>query len=244
MPNNNDDTIRRNISNNITKYRKKAGLSQKELAQKLNVTPSRVSNWEQCSNSPTIDILFDVCNVLNVSISDMYGVSPTIKGVLSTSEWSFIEKYRDLDDHGTDLVDMVLQKEWERVDKYGKISDQPAARVINYYQKLASAGTGQVVFDDMTTTSIEIPADDAYKRVGYAIGVNGDSMEPLYEDGDVLLIEPTNSVEIGEIGIFLVDGEAYVKKLGHGELISLNKDRDNILLTSHSNCMGRVVGKL
>ena len=41
------EDIKKNISTNITKYREKANLSQKELATKLNTSPSRVSNWEQ-----------------------------------------------------------------------------------------------------------------------------------------------------------------------------------------------------
>ena len=80
--------------------------------------------------------------------------------------------------------------------------------------------------------------------VSYAIGVNGRSMEPAFYDGDILLIEPTCQIEVGEIGIFIVDGEAYVKKLGKEELISLNRGHPNISLTEYSNCMGRVVDRL
>ena len=69
-------------------------------------------------------------------------------------------------------------------------------------------------------------------------------MEPLYNDGDVLLIEPTCEVQIGEIGIFNVNGQAYVKKLGKDKLISLNKGYGDVPLTEDSLCMGRVVGKL
>ena len=116
-------------------------------------------------------------------------------------------------------------------------------RQIQYYQRIASAGTGQVIFEDMPIDRIEIPDIPEYKRVSYAIGVNGNSMEPLYYDGDMLLVEPTCQVEVGEIGIFIVGNEAYVKQLGDNELISLNKNYDNITLTNDSKCMGRVVGK-
>lgn len=56
-----------------------------------------------------------------------------------------------------------------------------------------------------------------YRRVAYAVKVSGNSMEPLYHDEDILLIEPTCEIDVGEIGIFNVDGQAYVKKLGNGE---------------------------
>ena len=42
-----DESIKKNISRNIVKYRELANLSQKELASKLGVSSSRVSNWEQ-----------------------------------------------------------------------------------------------------------------------------------------------------------------------------------------------------
>lgn len=117
-------------------------------------------------------------------------------------------------------------------------------RLINYYYRLASAGTGQIVFDAPPTKRIEIPDIPGYRKVDYAIGVNGNSMEPVYHDGDTLLIEMAEEIEIGETGIFLVDNESYVKKLGEGELISLNPQYNNIPLTENSKCMGKVIDKL
>lgn len=69
-------------------------------------------------------------------------------------------------------------------------------------------------------------------------------MEPVFSDGDMLLVEMADEIDPGEIGIFLVDNESYVKKLGHGELISLNPKAANIPLTENSKCMGRVLGTL
>ena len=69
-------------------------------------------------------------------------------------------------------------------------------------------------------------------------------MEPAFHDGDMLLIEMADEIESGEIGIFMVDNESFVKKLGDRELISLNPEYDNIPLTEDSKCMGKVIGKL
>ena len=106
-----DDTIKKNISKNIAKYRESAGLSQKELANKLGVVPSRISNWETGANCPTIDILFEVCEVLGVSINDIYGVYPDSKFVLKYGEQDLLKKYRTLDSHGKKIVDFVLTVE-------------------------------------------------------------------------------------------------------------------------------------
>ncbi|MDE6220840.1 MAG: helix-turn-helix domain-containing protein [Lachnospiraceae bacterium] len=109
------DDIKKNISKNITKYREKAGFSQRELAQQLGITPSRISNWEQGANCPTIDILFEVCKTLHVSINDIYGVYPDSEMMLSYSEQQHIQKYRSLDDRGRETVDITLERETIRV---------------------------------------------------------------------------------------------------------------------------------
>ena len=105
------EDIKKNISKNITKYREDAGFSQRELAQQLGITPSRISNWEQGANCPTIDILFEVCRALHVSINDIYGVYPDSEMMLSYSEKQHIQKYRNLDDHGRETVDLILERE-------------------------------------------------------------------------------------------------------------------------------------
>ena len=80
-------------------------------------------------------------------------------------------------------------------------------------------------------------------RAAYAIPVSGDSMEPTYHDGDILLVSP-ESAELGDIGIFTLDGQGYVKSLGDGVLISLNPQYDPIPVRDGIICNGRVIGVL
>lgn len=107
--------VRQNISKNITKFRELKGITQKELAAKLGTSPSRVSNWEQGANSPNIEILIELCRILDVSINDIYGVYPDSKVSVSFEEREYISKYRKLDSHGKEVVDTVLQIEYDRV---------------------------------------------------------------------------------------------------------------------------------
>ena len=69
-------------------------------------------------------------------------------------------------------------------------------------------------------------------------------MEPAFFDGDILLIEATRELQIGDIGIFQINNECYVKKLGENELISLNPEAPNIPLNESAGIMGKVIGKL
>lgn len=138
-----------------------------------------------------------------------------------------------------------MNQETERVRQINQAASTPAAtRMINYYYRLASAGAGQIIFDMPPTKRIEIPDIPEFKKADYAIGVNGNSMEPTYYDGDTLLVEMTDHIEQEEIGIFSVNNECFVKKLGKNELISLNPKSKNIPLNETARCMGKVVGKL
>ncbi len=62
------------IGRRIRKYREICGLSQKELAQRIGVSNSRVSNWEQGVNRPDADILAEICKALQVSPSELLDV--------------------------------------------------------------------------------------------------------------------------------------------------------------------------
>jgi len=81
------------IGNRIRKYREIRKLSQKELAQLINVSNSRVSNWEQGINRPDVDILADICMALNVSPSELLDVRLSPDN-LNDQERKVIKAYR------------------------------------------------------------------------------------------------------------------------------------------------------
>ena len=62
------------IGSRIRKYREERGLSQKQFAEKIGVSNSRVSNWEQGINRPDADILANICSALDVSPSLLLGI--------------------------------------------------------------------------------------------------------------------------------------------------------------------------
>lgn len=64
--------IRKNIQKNIAKFRKREGLTQKELAVKLGIAPTNVASWEQGKSSPDIDTLIRICEILNTNLVEMY----------------------------------------------------------------------------------------------------------------------------------------------------------------------------
>ena len=237
------------IKDRIKEARINKKYTQEQLATLIGVAKSTVTGYEKGNSEPSIETMGKIMSALDVDANFLWQDETDFPIQVSYMEMEHVKKYRALDDHGKDMVDMVLEKESERMDQLQKTATPAPAttapvRLIQYYQRLASAGSGQIVFDGVPVEQLEIPDRQEYRRVSYAVGVNGQSMEPLYKDGDILLIEPTCQLEQGEVGIFIVGNNAYVKKLGETELISVNKDYKNIPLTEDTKCMGRVVDKL
>lgn len=118
-------------------------------------------------------------------------------------------------------------------------------RSVLLYDLPVSAGPG-VYLDDTTAEEITIPNNEKTQMADFALRISGNSMEPKFHDGDVLLVQNTEAVEVGELGVFILDGNGYFKKYGGDCLISLNPEYGDILLKEYAEavCCGRVVGKL
>lgn len=164
---------------------------------------------------------------------------------LTFEEQDHIKKYRDLDSHGKKVVDVVLDEEYNRILSYEDEQDNSNEYFIAYYDLPASAGTGAFLHTD-TTQKLKVPETPTTLRADFAVRVSGDSMEPKYYDGDILLVEEKPDIEMGQIGIFVLNGTGYVKKKGENGLISLNPKYDPIEPETFDDCrcIGKVIGKL
>ncbi len=64
--------IKDTVRNNIKIYRKMKKMTQKELADKLDVTHSSVSSWELGKNSIDMEMLNKICCILGVTTAEIY----------------------------------------------------------------------------------------------------------------------------------------------------------------------------
>ena len=62
------DNINENIAENITKLRKRAGMTQSDLADKLNYSDKAISKWERGENVPSIETLYEIAKIFDVNI--------------------------------------------------------------------------------------------------------------------------------------------------------------------------------
>lgn len=73
------DRINEILADNISKYRKKSGLSQVELAEKLGLTYQAISKWETAKCAPDISLLPMMAELFECSIDDLFSYIPKVK---------------------------------------------------------------------------------------------------------------------------------------------------------------------
>ena len=73
-----------------------------------------------------------------------------------------------------------------------------------------SAGTGAFL-DEGSFEMVSFPVSSVPDGADFGVRVSGDSMEPVYHDGQIVWVKQCDRVNIGEVGIFIYDGEGYIK---------------------------------
>ena len=230
------------ISDRIKEYRLKKGMTQQEVAEALGESSGRVIyHWEKGSGRPDCEKIAKLCDLLEVSADELIGCKVMHHRPTAT-EWNMIQKYRALDEHGKEVVDYLIEVEHKRIAVAEK---KPKLRMlkIDYYTLPASAGSGNFL-DSEFAEELLVPESDIAEQADFVISVGGDSMEPTFHNGDKVFVEKCDSVGIGEVGIFIVNGDVYIKECGNNQLISHNKKYNPIVLTEQDSafCCGRVLG--
>lgn len=107
------DSVKDELSKNLSYYRKIKKITQKELADKLGVKHNTVSGWENGANSIDVEVLFNICKTLDISINDIYGEFALPNRIFSVYEQEIIKKYRALDERGKQTIDVALNSQYE-----------------------------------------------------------------------------------------------------------------------------------
>lgn len=211
-------------------------ISMNQLERECGLSNGSLKKWK--TSTPSVDKVKAVADYFGVSVDFLLTGREVM---LTAADSALLKKWAKLDDFGKEIAMFVIDGEISRSQAFR----EAASRTIPIFRAVqtVSAGTGaEIGFADMERVFIDDSPEA--RRASFVVCVSGDSMLPLYEDGDQLLIEHADSIDIGEIGVFVINGRGYVKKLGIGELISLNPDFENIPFTGNVVCNGRVIGVL
>ena len=230
------------IGSRIKEYRLQKGMTQQDIADALGESSGRVIyNWEKGIGRPDCDKLARLCDLLGVSADELIGCKSMAQRPTAT-EWTTLQKYRALDEHGKEVVDYMIDSEYKRVTALTR-KPKPRMLKIDWYTLPASAGTGNILDSDLAE-DLFVPESAEAEQADFVISVGGDSMEPTYHDGDKVFVEKCDAIEVGEVGIFVVNGDVYIKEFGNKGLISHNEKYKPIRIGENDSvyCCGRVIG--
>lgn len=201
--------------NNLFEIMGVLGINAKKLSDKTGISTGNISDWKSGRSMPTAKKLVKIADYLNCSIDYLLG--------------------------RTDIPEINKPLELSVPDR--NADENIPKRILPFYRTAASAGTGSYLFDETPVEYVNVPKTDKTSAADYIMEVRGDSMEPKFYDGDCVLIQQAERIYEGQIGIFILNGESYIKKMGSGELISLNPAYPPIKLHEYDDirCAGRVL---
>lgn len=171
----------------IREIRKLNRMSQKEFAEILSISQATLSMWENGKYDPDIDTVKRIASMFDVSINYLLGV---------------------------DSFDTETKKQEQTEDPFSVALAElmEKTRLIPIFESV-SAGFGAYAQDEVVGYTPLLIESSSEAEHTICIRVQGDSMSPVIENGDMIQVYKTPSVDSGSVGVFLIEDEAVVKKV-------------------------------
>lgn len=215
------DTVKEREENiiglRIQEARTSRGLSLEELStllaeNGLTIKRQGIGKWESGVSVPNAYQLLALCDALRIEEGIAFFTGKR-------------ESFGELDDVGL----RKLEEYRKDLIASGRYKRHKAERnsIIDYIDMRvtllgASAGTGAFLDEELFET-MRFPANTVPVNADFGIRVQGDSMEPVYHDGQIVWVQQCETLRPGEVGIFILDGEGFIKLYDEKE-----PDEDNI----------------
>lgn len=235
----------------IKDLRIKNNMTQRDLGRRVEVSTMTVGNWENGNKKPSAEALARLADVFNVSMDYIVGRK---EHDLTAEELKLVTDYKNLDNHGKQVVLSLVEIEKQRVEEEKLVAEIAAGnKVIKFiprYQYASAAGAAAPIGDE--SFEVETVCNPVYAKADFSVRIQGDSMAPYIRNGDIVYVIQTQDISVGDVGIFAVDGSTYCKqyyKDGNGDvtLVSANEElKDtNVYIPAESNisfcCLGKVI---
>lgn len=215
------------------------GMSVTMLEQTIGLGNGTIGKWRK--QSPSCDKLKLVADYLSVSID--YLITGEEKSPsLPSDELELLTYYKELPEREQMKL---IGRASALAEVYKEQVEEPKPPIIsiNCSQNRVSAGIGEELFDYEQWDTVDVIETHISRKADFMLIVDGESMSPKFHDGDHVLVRQQPAVELGQIGIFYVDGKGYIKKYDGDYLLSLNPDYDDICIVDRDiRCFGLVLG--
>ena len=229
-----DKERRSHVGQIIRKYRTDAGMDQAVLASRLGFTKTAVGNWELGLTRPDIDTIPRLCEVLRIPQET----------ALPFDDCCVLDMYHQLDRFNRRTVTQMMDRLLFQQDTREKERLRGTYRGLCLYEEAAAAGIGALMPDYAGSKTVFAPKAKIPGGADCVIHVNGTSMEPTFPNGSYVYVNSEQEVSPGQIGIFIVNSEAFIKEYQPEGLVSHNKRYKTIRIGEETEvrCCGRVTG--
>ena len=229
----------------IRAFRKERGLNQFELAERTGVSRNAVAGWETGHSRPDLDTVPVLCEALGITADMFFGMekerSAEGKAVLKLF---FSMERGDREALRWQMEALAAGRKKQREERRKTVS---LPRYVSVFESDLDAAAGfSAELGESCGQMTYLLADPETEAADEVITVNGRSMEPTFHDGDRVLVKHTQRVNPGEIGIFLVENEGFIKEYQPDGLHSHNPAYR--VMRFHEDqtvrCVGKVIAKL
>lgn len=235
----------------VTALKNERGMTSEQLSRESGVPLGTLNKiLAGITEEPKLSVALAIARAFDCPIGRLLDGEDHLSDSLDETERRVIGKYRRLDANGRELVETVMDK---HLSQYGERAEDETDEVaeeirmvsLPLYMLPVSAGMG-VQLDDYYCENIEVRATKASLGADYALRVYGNSMEPKFTEGDILLVRRQDRVDIGDLGIFIADGEGYFKRFIGEYLRSFNPAYQDICIENFAEfrCCGKVIGRM
>lgn len=236
------------VGSRIQERRRELDMSRSELANQVGITPSAIANYENSVSYPKKEILIALMATLQVDANYLYRdylsdqmVRTMCDGMVQEREQESIDKYRKLSDAGKEVVNMVIDEEYQRLERHGwdyYPCWKPGERLKN---------TGFILQEHRHV--LYVPEGSIPKEADFCFQIQIDRYEPVFKKYDIVALgrRPTGH---NEMGVFYLNDACYIRRLYHvgGERIlkALNVMDPDVRVTEEDDfrCFGTILGKV
>ena len=156
------------------------------MSKDTGISESLISNWKSGRQLPKYDSLNTLADYFGVSGDFLLG--------------------------RTDNPKIKAEEEKNALKVPELIQPTTKTIIIPFYRIPASAGTGSWLSDETPVEYTNVPKTEITSLADFMLEVRGDSMQPKFSDGDRVLVKSSESIYEGEIGVFILNNESYIKK--------------------------------
>lgn len=195
------------IGERIADLRKQQKMSQATLCDELSLHGIDISRtalwkWEKGSATPSAYHLVALAKIFGIDSISLFTSSP-LAPELDPVGLRKLEDYKE---------DLIASGRYSPAPKY--MEDELIEMPVSYLS--ASAGPGAFL-DEGNFEMVQIPKSMVPAGADFGVHVNGDSMEPVFTQDQLVWVQRTDTLRVGEVGIFIYDGQGYIKAYSEQE---------------------------